>query len=47
MAIRLLAGEYSDLHRSAEPGVLKPDQLIRSYRTLPAVARPLPDAAAR
>ena len=45
VAIRLLAGEYSDLHRSSEPGELKPDQLIRSYRTLPAAAISKCDAA--
>ena len=36
VAIRLLTGEFADVHRSASDAERKPDQLIRSYRTLPA-----------
>jgi cytochrome P450 len=47
VAIRLLTGEFSDLHRSATDAVRKPDQLIRSYRTLPATVEKVPLEAAR
>ena len=47
VAIRLLTGEYSDIRRSEEVAIRKPDQLIRSYRTLPAVSGKAQIEAAR
>jgi cytochrome P450 family 109 len=36
IVVDLLANDFADVARTAEPGVLKPDQLIRGYRVLSA-----------
>jgi cytochrome P450 len=40
MAMRLLVGEFADIHQSDEPAIRKPDQLLRGYQKLPATSHP-------